>query len=346
MKSYSLARKFIACLIAGITLFSIVLLVGRDIDSALLSPPVIFSLAGLALLSGVVYPFIWHFKRADSVAVHTNLVSFIAYGVAFSISIFGWKKIFKLQFQIPLSVADIPFNQLSGEWLTWGYFGYSYPFSLLVAFIQIGGSVLLLFRQTRLLGVFVLLPVMLNILFINVFYHLNAGALLQSITITLGLLYLLSLHYQRLLHFLFPPFKDELRWNLGKRKVLILPLILVVPFVLVYFQRQKEENPLIGKFEVEKGTTIDFKNPKSDEMKLTKVYFDVGNVLVLEYGSSDHRTIAPYSYNRDTHALKATFNQNLTPDLLLATLTLSGNQLIMKGKANQQTIDIQLKKIN
>ena len=85
MNSYSLVHKFIACLIAGITLFSMILLIGRDIDSALLSPSVIFSLAGLALLSGVVFPFIWHFKRADSVAVHTKLVSFIAYGVAFSI---------------------------------------------------------------------------------------------------------------------------------------------------------------------------------------------------------------------------------------------------------------------
>jgi len=346
MNSYSLARKFIACLIAGITLFSIILLVGRDIDSAWISPPIIFSLAGLALLGGVVYPFVWHFKRLDSVMVHTKLVSFIAYTVAFSISIFGWKKIFKLQFQLPLSVADAPFNQLSGEWLTWGYFGYSYPFSLLVAFIQIGGSLLLLFRQTRLLGVFILLPVMLNILFINVLYHLNAGALLQSITITLGLLYLLSLHYQRLLHFLFPPFKDALRWNLSKKKVLILPLILVVPFVLVYLQSQKEANPLMGKFEVEKGALTDFTQLKSDGKMLTKVYFDVGNVLVFEYGNSDHRTMAPYSYNRDTHALEATFNQNSTSGLLMATLTLSGDQLIMKGKVNQQPIDIQLKRIN
>lgn len=346
MNSYSLARKVIACLIAGITLFSIILLVGRDINSAFISSPVIFSLAGLALLSGVVSPFVWHFKRLDSVTVYNQLQSFIAYGAAFSISIFGWKKIFKLQFQLPLSVADAPFNQLSGEWLTWGYFGYSYPFSLLVAFVQIGGSVLLLFRQTRLLGVFVLLPVMLNILFINVFYHLNAGALLQSITITLGLFYLLSLHHQRLIHFFFPPFKDALIWNFSKRKIVILPLILVVPFLLVYSQRQKEENPLMGKFEVEKGAAIDLVEPKSEGKMLTKVYFDIGNVLIFEYGNPDHRVMAPYRYNRNTHALEATFNQNSTSDLLMATLTLSGNQLIMKGKFNQQPLDIQLKRVN
>jgi hypothetical protein len=245
-----------------------------------------------------------------------------------------------------LSVADAPFNQLSGEWLTWGYFGYSYPFSLLVACIQIGGSILLLFRQTRLLGVFILLPVMLNILFINAFYHLNAGALLQSISITLGLLYLLSQHCQRLVHFFFPPFKDSLKWNFMKGKALILPITLIIPFLMIYFQRQKEENPLMGKFEVEKEATIDLLQSKSEEKVLTKVYFDIGNVLIFEYGNADHRRMAPYRYNRNTHELEATFNQNSTSDLLMATLTLSGNQLIMRGKFKQQPIDIQLKRVN
>ena len=51
--------------------------------------------------------------------------------------------------------------------------------------LQLGGCLLLLYRRTRLLGVMILLPVMSNILFINVFYGINPGALNTSVFILL-----------------------------------------------------------------------------------------------------------------------------------------------------------------
>jgi hypothetical protein len=60
-------------------------------------------------------------------------------------------------------------NQQSGEWLTWYYFGYSLVYGCIVAAIQIGGSLMLLFRKTLLLGVIILFAFMLNLTLINIF---------------------------------------------------------------------------------------------------------------------------------------------------------------------------------
>ena len=67
-------------------------------------------------------------------------------------------------------------GKLAGLELTWTYFGFSHGMSAIIAFAQIGGSVLLLFRKTALLGVCLLLPVLLNIILIDIFYEIFAVA--------------------------------------------------------------------------------------------------------------------------------------------------------------------------
>ncbi len=62
-------------------------------------------------------------------------------------------------------------------------------------------SYLLLFRRTLLLGATILFAFMLNLTLINVFYQMNAGALFQSIALTIGIAFLILLDYDRLVAF-------------------------------------------------------------------------------------------------------------------------------------------------
>ena len=94
-------------------------------------------------------------------------------------------------------------DQQSGEWLTWFYFGYSHSFGTLLAIIQIVGAYGLLFRRTLLAAAFGLFAFMLNLTLINICYHMNAGALTQSVLLTLGISYLLLTDYKRLKQFFF-----------------------------------------------------------------------------------------------------------------------------------------------
>jgi len=91
-----------------------------------------------------------------------------------------------LQFFTPLAKLDMPFNSFTPEDLTWAYFGHSRVFVCIIGSFQILGSFLLLFSRTRLLDVFVLLPVMLNIVLLNACYHMEWGESIQAMELTIA----------------------------------------------------------------------------------------------------------------------------------------------------------------
>jgi hypothetical protein len=205
MRPNSLLTKLATCFIAGITFAALLLLLGNSGTSWWFAPAAVFSLVGLSLIMAFVFPFVWHYKenrqKANTRKVSAILYAFIRYCIAFNLSSFGWKKVLGLQFVVPFDIASKPMNQQSGEWLTWFYFGHSPTFGLIIAAIQIIGSYLLLFRRTMLLAEVILFSFMLNLTLINIFYGMNAGALLQSLAVTVGLLFLLVLEHKRLTEF-------------------------------------------------------------------------------------------------------------------------------------------------
>jgi len=202
MKEYSIIKKFISCLVAALTTIASLLVLGNSGNLTWFPPLVVFSLVGLIFLGAIIYPIIWQHQerkqKINSVKIYSFLNTLIRYTIAFNLASFGWKKIFGLQFIVPKSIADKPMNEQSGEWLTWFYFGYSRTFGLVLAFIQIVGSYLLLFRKTFLIAAIALFAFMLNLTLINIFYQMNAGALTQSILLTTGLVYIILADYQRL----------------------------------------------------------------------------------------------------------------------------------------------------
>ena len=200
-----LLKKFSTCFIAGLSSAALLLVLGNSGNIPWFPAAIVFSLVGISLLISLVFPFIWQFlenkRKIDSSKTYAFIYTFIRFVIAFNLMSFGWKKVFGLQFIVPNEIANKPMNQQSGEWLTWYYFGYSLTFGLITAAIQIVGSYLLLFRKTMLLAAIVLFSFMLNLTLINVFYQMNAGALLQSIIITIGILFLILLDYERLVVF-------------------------------------------------------------------------------------------------------------------------------------------------
>jgi hypothetical protein len=219
------------------------LMLGNGGNIPWLPPVLVFSLVGLSLLTAMIFPFIWQYKEhrqtINSIKIYGFLYTFIRYCIAFNIASFGWKKIFGLQFVVPLEISNKPMNQQSGEWLTWFYFGYSAAFGFIIAFVQIGGAYLLLFRKTLLLGSVILFAFMLNLTLINIFYHMNAGALMQSVILTIGILFLILLDYDRLVAFFLkttsnlPSLSTE---NLLTKNVLRIAVIVVSLIFTLYLK--------------------------------------------------------------------------------------------------------------
>ncbi|MDR7208188.1 hypothetical protein [Flavobacterium piscis] len=203
--SDSLLKKLLTSLMFGLVFAALLLMLGNGGNVPWLPPGLVFPLVLLILLIALIFPFIWYYRekkqKINSRKVYGFLYSGIRYSLAFNIAAFGWKKFYGLQFIVPEEISNMPMNQQTGEWLTWFYFGYSHIFGIIIAVIQILGGYLLLFRKTMLMGALILFALLLNLTMINVFYQMNAGALSQSVILTIGVLFLIALDYKRLMAF-------------------------------------------------------------------------------------------------------------------------------------------------
>lgn len=169
----------------------------------LLVSPVLAALLSLPVAVG------WHLRERRGGPTeagarwHARLRSAIRYGLALQLTSFGLAKLVDMQFHTPNYVLDRPLRAVTGYALTWYYFGASRPFDVILGLIQVTGAALLLGRRTTLLGVLVLLPVLVNIFLINIFYDIAPSTTRDSLIFTLGLTFLLALEWPRLRPVLF-----------------------------------------------------------------------------------------------------------------------------------------------
>lgn len=210
---------------------------------------------GGAVVLSIGFSIYWHLsvkaKHINSALLHAWFRGVLRYYLAYEISTYGFAKILRTQFAPVYFRNDLTVGGLSGFELTWNYFAYSYSFAVILGLLQIGGSILLLFRRTSLLGVCILLPVMVNIVLINMFYHIALGAFINSIIITLGLLYLLMLRWKELVSLFFnaAPVLPPVR--LSFLKPLIKLLIVAAAFATIYSYVYKQPIDIFaGKWKV------------------------------------------------------------------------------------------------
>ncbi|HXZ20840.1 MAG TPA: hypothetical protein VEG63_12890 [Candidatus Acidoferrales bacterium] len=102
---------------------------------------------------------------------------------AWLLFLYGSSKLLGQQFHLEPGVALKPIGSLTGYQLAWIYYSYSHTYAVILGLTQLAGATMLLFRKTTLLGAAVLLPVMANIVMINVFFHIAWGALCTSVFI-------------------------------------------------------------------------------------------------------------------------------------------------------------------
>jgi hypothetical protein len=100
-------------------------------------------------------------------ARYPGYLDWLRYISAFLLMGYGASKLAHLQFHLNHTLAARPVSSLTGYELTWFYYGYSRIYSVILGVTQVGGGALLLFRKTALLGAFAMLPVIVNILLID-----------------------------------------------------------------------------------------------------------------------------------------------------------------------------------
>ena len=288
----TLASVLMAFIVVNLLMFGLELLPQTTLQGLAKQLDVILPIILLAaILFAIVFSIIWHKKETKQQIDYTNrftrIIGLIRYWLAFEIATYGFAKVFKTQFS-PSYIRDYTLlKDASGFDLTWFYFGYSDVMTMIVAVLQIGGSILLLFRRTTLLGCFTLLPVMTNILLINLFYDIAFGAFINSLMFTIGLSFILSFYWPKIKSVLFSSLAaSTVSINFWLRNVLRVLVIGSAAGIILYFgQRMNKDNPLSGVWNttnfIRNNDTLNHANWQSDTLLWNKIYFDYNNSISL-----------------------------------------------------------------
>lgn len=236
------------------TLFIIMPLLPYKLSQFIL--PLGFLALGLAILFSIGFSFYWHKKEKRGTINSIKYISWLSillrYWIAFLLLDFGFQKIFEVNFNYSYHIDDSLASTLTGQELTWKYYSYSYGLSVILAFFQIIGSVLLLFKRTVLLGIAILLPVMVNIVLINIFYNIGPITLFTSILITLGLITLFVQQKVNLISFFnqhknkLPSIGNNFSRSIARVFCILIPLL----FVMYYNYDVQSSKKYFGKWKV------------------------------------------------------------------------------------------------
>ena len=165
---------------------------------------------------------------------YLGLLHWLRYFSAFMLYMYGTSKLLHFQFNLQSELAPRPIGSLNGYQLTWFYFGVSRVYACILGLTQVAGATLLLFRKTSLMGALAMLPIMVNILLINIFILVNDyGPYVISMLICISLLIVLWHQRRGLLTLLWstqngePERSKRTHWWIRSSIVLIVASIII-----------------------------------------------------------------------------------------------------------------------
>jgi hypothetical protein len=313
-----------------------------------------------ALLFVLIFPILWHRQesngKADSGLRHAWFTGIIRYWLAVEIFNYGFAKILGSQFAPSYFKGDSTWSSLSGSDITWNFFSYSYAMSCIIAGVQIAGSAFLLFRRTALLGVLLLLPVMVNIVLIDIFYSLPGGALMNAILFTLGLSYLLLLQWRAVKTFFIQSRPSLPAIRLAGLKNLLRLILVVYAFAFIYFVTTiRAPANLVGKWRVDQllrnGDTVKASDWVTDSLAWKNIYLEEygrvtfsPNPYVVE---SARAMVGIYKYEEPKQIIRFVMHSPASAtDTLYAAVTMPGvGHMHWKMVRDKDTVSLMLTKV-
>ncbi len=159
------------------------------------------------------------------------------------LNFYGFGKIMGGQFyrrgQLPQEIANTTIEQASAYDLAWSFMGYSFVYILFIGVSQIIGAWLLLWNRTKLLGVMILFPIMVNIIVFDCIFLDVKDALVNAMLYFLMLIYILFYNKEKVVKAFIaltvPRLKIEKEKSQVVKRVGIVLLIMLFVFGLDQF---------------------------------------------------------------------------------------------------------------
>ena len=350
MYKISFVKKLITCVLAGWVIGETLLRMGVTYFRTWASMGSLSIIPPIAVAIAIVYALIWQARKTNNPATLAFWQGLIRYGVAFDLAEFGWAKIFHLQLVMPMSKLDLPYNSFSPSDLFWYFFSYSYELGCIIAALQIAGAILLLFHRTRLAGVFILLPVLTNILLMDIFYQIGLSVVVHTSIMMAGVLYFLIIEFNRLKEFFFATTNRLPELNFSRYVKWIIRLsIIYIPLLLIATHGSVDKYPdLTGKYEVKQlriNQQLLSKSNCADSL-LTEVYFDIKNNCVFQFNTPAKRWNGTFS--KDSSHLKIKWFSPADKPFFDGTMSTANGEgkLMLTGLLGKDSIEVILQKVN
>ena len=156
------------------------------------------------------------------------------------LNIYALSKIFGGQFymqgKLPLEVAETTLGDASSFSLAWTFMGHSYFYVLFVGITQLIGAWFLLWNKTKLLGVLILIPIMINIIIFDIIFLDVYPALANAIIVFSMLLLVLIFNMEILVKIFQVLINSPLTSNVPiKRRFLIIGITIIVISLIFAF---------------------------------------------------------------------------------------------------------------
>lgn len=122
------------------------------------------------------------------------------------LNVYGSGKIVGGQFyrqgQLPPEVATQTLAEVGSFDLAWTFMGYSYAYILFIGLSQMVGAWLLLWERTKLVGIAILVPILINIIVFDAIFFDTYGALASAVIYLLLLLTVLFINRDKVVELL------------------------------------------------------------------------------------------------------------------------------------------------
>lgn len=265
------------------------------------------------------------------------------YVAAFLLLTYGFAKLTGAQFAVLDSELDKPLRDVSGFWLTWYYFGYSQVYGTLIALVQIGGALGLLIRRTSLVAAILLLPVIANIILIDILYGIDLGALVVAILIAACLVVTIEPHSRRLSLLLLSSPSSRGRKG-AVFKAMLTAATIALPLALTYYianYNNRHPTPIDGTWVVNTAKV-------GRGQALTHVYFERNRarMCVFRYGAATSTHHFEYD---PRHSRIVIWDKWLTkgPLLLVGTYQRSDSEIELVGRlpGSEEPVTLRLTKV-
>lgn len=138
--------------------------------------------------------------------------------------------------RLPSELASVPLGQVESFDLAWTFMGHSYAYILFIGCSQLIGAWLLLSRKLKLIGVFILLPILVNIIVFDIIFLDSYGALGSALIYFSMLLVILFINREKIIGVIqlithFPP-AEKTTMNVRMIRIAAVLISMAVLFAL------------------------------------------------------------------------------------------------------------------